>query len=175
MKKILSAAAILAVSVFFIATGENAEAKKFKFSYNSNKGGKLKLIDSFVTWTDQANSAKPLKDFCLGNTVYFYYKVGPGQSVAGKGMPFKTRMVVEVTTRNGSKKKDLGWQQGNGVSGEYMKKTQKFGYYHSARWNIELAQSIEPPSDYKITIYHNDLNSGKTVKVVYKFTTKVCN
>jgi len=174
MKKILSVAAILAVSFFFIATGENAEAKKFKFTSSSTKGGDLKLINSFVTWTDQANSAKPLKDFCLGNTVYFYYKVGPVQSVAGKGMPFKTRMVVEVTTRNGSKKQDLGWQEGNGVSGEYMKKTQKFGYYHSARWNIKLASSIDPGSDYKITIYHNDLNSGKTVEVVYKFTTKVC-
>jgi len=175
MKKILYVTVIFAAILFFAGADHGLQAKKFKFTHSFSKGGDLKVISQFVTYDNNANNAKPANEFCIGNTVYFYYKVGPVQSVAGKGMPFRTRMVVELTSRNGKKQQDLGWQKGNGVSGNMINKTQNFGYYHSARWNLKLATSIEPGSDYKVTIYHNDLNSGKTVKMVYNIRNNVCH
>jgi len=118
----------------------------------------------------------------MGRTVNFYYKIGPVESVKGKGMPYRTRMVVEVSypEMRGEKmnirkgKKDFGWKDANGVQGNMMNKSQTFGYFHTAGWNLNLVSNLGPSVDYNVTIFHNDLNSGETLQINYKFSSRIC-
>lgn len=176
MKRVVFSVIIFIFTVMYSGIGDGPQAK-IEVRHNFNKSGAagpIKVLSHFVTRYNDAKNAKPLNEFCNGSTVHFYYKVGPVRSIKGKGMPFRTRMVVEVLTRNGKKRKDLGWKKGNGVNRAMMNKTKTFGYYHSARWNLNLSSNIEPGADYTITIYHKDLNSRKTLTMKYKFRTRMC-
>jgi len=131
------------------------------------------LLKSFVTRSNVADSAKPVGKesvdgyICPDGKIHFYYKIGPVKSVKGKGMPFKTRMIAELPKQN--QKKDFGWQNGNGASRAQMNRNLNFDYYHSSGWNLNL-KPADMHKDFKVTIYHNDLNSGKTIEIVYQFT-----
>lgn len=182
MKRLICIGVIAVCTVVFTGIESGLEAKKIKFQHSFNKAGAPKVLAHFVSGENQANTARPLNEFCMGRTVHFYYKIGPVQTVKGKGMPYRTRMVIDVSypEMRGEKinirkgKKDFGWKDANGVKGDMMNKSQTFGYYHTAGWNLNLASNLGPSVDYTVTIYHNDLNSGKTLKMEYKFQSKTC-
>lgn len=178
MKKILCFNFLLGF-ILLCAMGEPLQAKKFSFSYKSSKKtGTISLLKSFITRSDVANTAKPIGKesvdgyICPNGKIHFYYKIGPVKIVKGKGMPFKTRMVAELPKQN--QKKDFGWQSGNGASKAQMNSNLNFDYYHTSGWNLNL-KPADVHKDFKVTIYHNDLNSGKTIEIVYQFTVaNVC-
>ena len=158
----------IAIAAFFLlilagVTGDVA-AKKIKFSINSKKPV---LIQSFLTDTQNAKEAKAISNNVKpGQTIYFYYKIGPFKAVKGKGAPYKTNLVI----KKGAKKlKDFGWHNANAVSGDQMNVTADYQWYHSSMWNLNISDSIKPGT-YKAVITHEDQNSRKKIKINYTFT-----
>jgi len=142
-------------------TGELAAGKK------SVKLKKPVLMQSFLTDTQNAKEAKSISSNVKpGQTIYFYYKVGPFSAVSGKGAPYKTNLLVMKGTQ---KLKDFGWHDANAVNNDQMNITADYQWYYSAMWSLNISDSIKPGS-YRAVVMHEDLNSGKTIKINYTFT-----
>jgi len=145
----------------------NLTAKKFKFSFNDGKTKKPALMASFITNTNNANNATAISNNVTpGQTIYFYYKIGPISAVKGKGAPFKTNLVV---TKGSKKIKDFGWNDANAVGQDKMNITANYGWYHSAGWNLNISDKIKPGT-YNAIITHKDKNSKTTITIRYTFT-----
>ena len=158
MKKLLFIP--LLVLVISLGIDVNSHAKKFKFSYNKGKSGKIRVIKSFITSTSRVAGIKARSNrIKQGEKIHFYYKVGPLKCKKGKGTPFKTRLVV----KRGSKiLKDFGWQNGNAANSSQKKRNQTLRWYHSAKWNLALSRNIRPGT-YTAIVTHSDQNSRSTV------------
>ena len=143
----------------------SADARKWSFTTRSRSTNPT-VIASFLTDNQNAASARPISNrVYFDDKVYFYYKVGPLQSISGKGAPFQTRLVVQ---QNGRTLKDFGWQSANAASESQMRKNMNLTWYHSARWNLSISPRMT--GNYTAIVDHRDMNSGKTLTMRYNFT-----
>ncbi len=155
--KILGALILFALS--FVLTPVEAQAA----------GKKLTLIKSFLTNTGNAREAKPIGEAVKkGAKLYFYYKIGNLQYRAKNGAPYETKMVLK---KGGKVIKDYGVEKGNAQKVVPGQPDQILAWYQSAKDSLNVRVNAEQGS-YSVDIEYKDVNSGQSVKIVYKFTVK---